>query len=199
MSEVSIVNQALARVGQPGVVNLADADRWARVANLHYAPKRDTLLRDYRWRFAIRRAEIPALAENPLFGYAHQYGKPTDCLRVLSINEEDPEFDLGIDTDLWTIEGDAILTDAAPPIKVRYVARIIDPTRFDASFVDAFALFLAMHFAPLARESGPEEARTLREEFEHVIARARNTNAIEGRPRRRVHTWSSWTHGRGGW
>lgn len=197
-SEVSIVNQALARVAQGTIVNLSDNDRLSRVASLHYEDKRDALLRDYRWKFAIKRIELPALLDPPEFGHRHAYQLPADSLRALSVNEIDPEFDPDLDPAIWDREGPNIVTDEEPPIKVRYIARITDTTRFDPSFVDALSIYLAIYFVPSFRELDPNLPVALREEFKDIVSVARRTSAIEGRPQRRKHTRSAWVRGRSG-
>lgn len=195
VSETSICNQALARVAQGPIVNINDGDRLARLCKLHYGPKRDALLRDYRWKFALRRAALPASATPPAFGYANAYVLPVDCLRVLSINDIDPEREPDL-AEQWDREGDTIVTDLGAPLKIRYTARVTDPTRFDASFVDALTAYLALYLAPSIKELDANLTATMRQEFEFIVSRARHTSAIEGRPVRRYRLSSSWVYGR---
>lgn len=197
-SEVSICSQALARVGQGPITNIDDQDRLARVCKLHYADKRDALLRNYRWKFAIKRAsDLAALSPAPTYGYSYRYAVPNDCLRVLAVNDLDPEFDEEMDPTLWDREGDAIVTDEAPTISLRYIARITDPTRFDPMFADALSIYLATYLVPSFREVSADLPASLREEFEYIVRQARHISAIEGRPRRRYHTRSAWLYGYG--
>ena len=195
VSAVAICNQALARVAQGPIVNLDDGDRLSRLCKLHYAPKRDALLRDYRWKFAIARTSLPASATAPVSGWARAYTLPTDCLRVLSAGDMDPEFDPGC-SDKWDREGDAIVTDMAAPLDIRYIRRVSDETRFDPTFVDAFALYLAMYLAPSVKELDSGLAANMRQEFDFVLSRARHTNAIESRSRQRYRSNSDWVNGR---
>jgi hypothetical protein len=195
VSAVSICNQALARVGQSPIVNIDDDDRLSRICKLHYVPKRDALLREYRWKFAIARASLPASLTPPLFGFANAYVLPVDCLRVLSVGDVDPEWEPD-QAYQWEREGDTIVTDLSAPLEIRYIRRVTDETRFDASFVDAFALYLAMYLVPSINELNQSLSTAMREEFEFVVARARHTSAIEGRLRRRYRVSSAWVNGR---
>jgi hypothetical protein len=197
-SETEICNHALARVGQAPIINIDDGDRLSRICKLHYEAKRDDLLRAYRWKFAINRAEIAALATPPLFGWSHRYRIPVDSLRILSINELDPEFDPDLDFEVWDREGRDIVTDEGPPIKVRYISRVTDPNTFDASFRNSLSAYLAMFIAPSLRETESDIIRVLREDFEFTVAEAKRISAIEGRPHKRRYTRSHWVHGRRG-
>lgn len=194
-SETEIVNLALARVGQGTIVNINDNDRLSRTAKLHYATKRDNLLRMYRWKFAIKRIELPALLTAPVFGYEYAYQLPTDCIRVLSVNEIDPEFDPDIDITLWDREGDTIVTDESAPIKVKYIRRVTDPNHFDPAFKDALSAYLSIYFAPSFRETESNLTTKLMEEFEITVRNAKYISAIEGRPRKRRLTRSGWLGG----
>lgn len=196
-SVVEICNHALARVGQPPIVNIEDGDRLSRLCKLHYEPKRDDLLRAYRWKFAIKRASLPKLSSNPEFGYSYQYQQPVDCLRVLSVNELDREFDPDLDPTIWDVEGNTIVTDEASPIKVKYIRQVTDPNTFDASFRTALSAYLAYYFVPSLREVEGNISGALLEEFEYHITKARGINAIEGRPRIRRLSRSRWISGRG--
>lgn len=193
VSDVSICNLALARVGQSVIVNLNDTDRLARLCKLHYEAKRDALLRSYRWTFAMARASLPTNLPAPAFGYTNAYLIPTDCLRVVEIDDQDTELEW--DPPRWEMEQGRILTDLAAPLKVRYIKRVDDPTAFDASFADALAAYLALYFAPSVKELDEGLTQALRQEFEFIVQQARRTNAIEGRPRRRVETRSRWVSG----
>lgn len=191
-SETSICNLALARVGQGRIANINDAGRNAELCNLHYEQKRDALLRMYRWKFAIKRVELPALSTAPVFGYTYAYELPNDCLRVISINELDPELGTDLNPGLWDREENTIVTDLSAPIKVKYIARITDPTKFDDSFIDALASYLAIYLSPSLREMETDVIATLRQEFQAVVTDAKYANAIEARKRNRRNTRTNW-------
>lgn len=192
-SDVSICNLALARVGQNVIVNLNDVDRLARLCKLHFEAKRDALLRSYRWTFAMTRASLPANLPAPSFGYTTAYAVPTDCLRIVEIDDQDTEVEW--DPPRWEMEGGRIVTNIAAPLKVRYIKRVDDASLFDASFADALAAYLAIYFAPSLKELDEPLTQALRQEFEYIVSQARRTNAIEGRPRRRTETRSRWLNG----
>lgn len=64
VTEVSIANMALSRVGQHNqIAALSDSNEAARQCNLHYEPARDALLRAHPWNFAIKRTKLITSAE----------------------------------------------------------------------------------------------------------------------------------------
>lgn len=195
VSVVSICNRALARVAQGPIVNIDDGDRLSRLCKLHFGPARDALLRSTRWKFSLARADLPALSAAPAFGWDYAYAIPVDSLRVLSVNDLDPERDPN-EGDQWDREGDTIVTNEPPTIQIRYIRQITDPTRFDAAFVDALVLRLAMDLSPSIKELDAELTLSLRRELEHVLEQARHTSQIEGQFHRVYRTRSTWLQGR---
>lgn len=195
VSVTDICNLALARVGQSEITNITDDNRRAKLCNLHYEQKRDTLLRMYRWKFATKRASLPALTDAPTFGYTYAYQEPTDCIRVISVNELDPEYDPDLDPGLWDKEGSTIVTDLAAPLDIKYISRVTDTTQFDACFVDTLASFIAIYLAPSLRETETDLVSTFRSEFNVLVKDAKFVNAIEARPRYRRNTSSAWARG----
>lgn len=172
-SEVRICNLALTRLGHFSITALDDESRAGRLCALHYEPTRDSVLRAHPWNFAVRRAILPALATPPGWGAQRAFQLPSDCLRVLTL--EDPATE-------YRIEGRAIITDANDPLKIEYLARIIDPTLFDAIFIDALAARLAAELAiPLTDDA--RIAGEMSSLYEARLSEARTLDAMEGTPR----------------
>ena len=145
----------------------------ARACRLRYPYARDATLRGYDWNFAASRAELPALAEAPAFGFARAYDLPADCLRVRSLENGD--------ADDWKIEGRRILTDMGSPILVKYTARVVDPAQFDALFVAALAARIAADIAVSLSES-TAKAQGLWQIYLGKLHEAWKNDAIEGQP-----------------
>lgn len=194
-SDVEIVNQALKRIGQTSIVSLDEGTRNADEAKAIYAFQRDELLRGYRWKFASKRDELPALAEAPISGWRYAYQIPGDSLRVLSVNEieaDDPyEY-----REAWDREGNTIVTNEPPLIKIRYIRQVTNSAEFDMSFAAALAAKLAHGLAPGLRQFETASTKTLWGEYQETLAQARRTSAIEGRLARRDRPQSTWVYGR---
>jgi len=179
VSDVSIANRALQRLGAKSIESLSQDHPNARSINRAYEHVRNFLLRRYRWSFAIKRASVAKDSTATTWGGLNRYSLPNDYIRLLR-DKDQPD----IRKD-WTIEGRYIVTADGSPLQFRYVAEITDPTQFDKAFNEAFALSLA---AACAKEvTGSEgNVQAIKEELKDTIAVAKNCNAIEEDPEQSV-------------
>ena len=171
LSEVTICNIALSRVGDKQIISLTEDSKQARSCKLLYEPERDTLLESYKWNFAGKRRTIAQLSEAPDFEYAYQYQLPTDYLNVRELYNT---------TSPYEIEGDKLLIDD-DAVYMKYTARITDPNLFKPSFVNCLALKIAAELAVKLADSKTMKNLIL-EEFFIMIKKAYRLNAIEGDP-----------------
>lgn len=171
-SDVGIANGALQALGSSGILAFDQNTPNARSVSQSYAMTRATLLRNYAWSFAIRRASVAALSTTTIdvgLGALFQYLLPNDYARLLR------PIDQRVD---WQIEGRYIVTLDASPLKFRYVADITDPAQFDASFVDVFQIALALDICEEVTGSTAKK-QGLRQDYKDSIREARFANAIE--------------------
>ncbi len=179
-SVVSICNTALDLLGSDSIASLADDSKAARFCARNYERVRDAVLRAYPWNCAMARASLAALAQAPAWGYGRQYALPEGpdpayCLRVLAI---DGEVDFGL---TYKIEGRRILTDEDAPLEILYIARVEDPSQYDALLTDAIAARLALDAAyPLA--GSVSLAQAMSQAYAEKLAEARQVDAQEGSP-----------------
>lgn len=138
-SDVEVANAALAKLGEPGLLSFADDSVAGRLASRTFADIRDTLLREYPWNFATKRASLAAEVATPLWGFARQYPVPPDFLRLLEM-ENPNKWD-------YNIEGGKILTDLTPPLNIRYIRRVEAVDEMDLNFREALAARLAAEWA----------------------------------------------------
>lgn len=133
-----------------------------------YAIQRDAELRKHPWSFAVKRAQLPAVADEPLFGPTKAYELPSDYIRLI------PPYDRRG----WQIEGRKVLTDDPAPLEIRYIARILDTSLFDALFIESLASRLAVVLCePITQSNSKVEAK--KQEYKDAIADARRANAFE--------------------
>lgn len=148
------------------------------------------LLRDYRWSFAIKRANLAALTDAPEFGYQFQYDLPSDCLRVDMVSNQvygdwqrhgsgHHEYRLPVPD--YQIEGRRILTDIEAPLLLRYGSSVDDPSLYDSSFTDTMACALAVELAEALTQATTKK-QSAQQDLETALRRARQSSAIE-RPR----------------
>lgn len=141
-----IANFALGHVGQGRITSMDLDNEPARVCKLWYNTARRETLAMANWTCASKRIEIPADAETPAYGFANQYLKPADFVRLVKING----VGRGIE---WTIEGRYILCDLAAPLQVKYVFDLEDTSQYDDYLVQTMALTLASYISPKLDQS----------------------------------------------
>lgn len=112
---------------------------------------RKATLREHPWTFARKRAILAASATAPLFGYTKAYPFPNDYIRFLTIENDEG---MQINNTDFEIENNAVLLSSdATSVRLRYIYDVTDVTKFDALFVNYFALNLALMVAFKITES----------------------------------------------
>lgn len=185
-TQIQIINKALIKLGADTILSLSDNSKQARTMSAIYDSTRDRLLRRYNWRFAMVRTALAALATTPEWGYTYEYSLPSDCLRVEQVGEQlygdySTGSALSEQTELYAIEGNKILTDLSAPLSIRYVSRITDTSKYDASFSDAFSFLLAIEGCEAITQNSNKREIAWKE-YKEIIREAVVTNAIEKYP-----------------
>lgn len=176
VSNVLICNLALQKLGQSRIVSLDEDNSNARHCNVCFEPLRDRELRASVWNFSIKRATLAAHATAPDFTYSYAFPLPTDTLRLLLPPR------LGLDWKVEDHEGSpAILTNDGTSLEIRYVAKITDPTKFDALFVEMLACKIAWHLCEVITQSNTKK-QGLQAEYADLKREARRSNALERIP-----------------
>lgn len=182
-SVIEICNNALIKVGADAITALTEDVKAARVCNRIYEIMRDDLLRSHPWNFAIARSSLAKLSAAPAFGYSSQYQLPSDCLRVLGVQDIYKEY---------RIEGRKVLTDSNA-IKLVYIKKEEDPTQYDSSFSNLLALKLAAEIAyTMTNDAGL--AQLLSREYKEELKKAKRLDAQEDSLKELTTT--TWTDGR---
>jgi|TARA_R110000803_G_scaffold209619_1_gene279634 hypothetical protein len=167
-SVVQIVNNALVKIGANAILTLTEDSEAARAANLIYEQIRDACIRDHVWNFAVNRVELGQISTAPAFEFSYQYNLPSDCLRVLRME------DISM---FYKIEGGKLLTDEGTA-KILYLARVEDVNLFDAMFVEAFSARLAAELSITLSESNTLYSNMM-EMYKRKISDARSMDAQE--------------------
>lgn len=106
-ANIALCNEALGLIGAAPIA-VSGTDQNHDYCELFFENDRDEILSAHKWNFAKKRA-YAVQTTDPLFGYDYAYAKPTDCVRLWSI-DGDPAAE-------YEVEGSLILTDhgeAAP-------------------------------------------------------------------------------------
>jgi len=149
ISETRIANMALTFLGATPITSLDDQGSEGKIVNIHFEQSRDAALEAREWTFAVKRTDLAALTEGPNWGFGQAFQIPADTLRILEVRDDMQgrvNYQELMNSLNWRREGDQIVTDAQL-IRIRYLARITDPARYTAAFVQAFAARLAMDIA----------------------------------------------------
>lgn len=181
-SAVEIANFALTRVGDARIISFDDATEVARVISTVWDPSVDAELRSRTWNFSVVRTSIPALLEAPSWGFTLQYQLPSDCLRVIQVDEffHGPSLSNYRNSSeaAFKIEGRKILTNLPAPLKIRYVSRVTDSSQWDGAFVSVFACRIAIEICErLAQSTGKREFAW--KEYDEALKAAQYADATE--------------------
>ena len=180
-----VCNQALDLLREAPLTDyLTDDTPESRWFIRNYATARDAELEEHPWKFALKRASIPADATAPTFDWAYRYAVPGD-FKALARFTYDGTFE-GTPVP-HEIEGAWILTNLSSTIKIVYVYAITDPTLFSALFVEALAAKLATKMAHwmTGKASMVQVAGAA---YQTAIARAKRANALLSTPERAYDT-----------
>lgn len=189
--KVEIANRALTKLGAERVLLLTDNSKEARTMNSMFDTVFDAELRRHRWKFAIKRATLPALVATPEWGYAYAYQLPADFLALVQVNEY---YVRGLkQKTLWTVESGQILTDLPAPLKVRYIRRVDNLALLDPLFVEVVACKLAFEACETLTQSSTKKSAA-GDEYSFAITEATRQDAIENPPDELP--WGSWNDSR---
>lgn len=180
-SEVDIVNAGLTLLGESRITSLDDRTKPAREAKALYSIARDALLAAYNWNFAKARIALPALVGAPPFQFANKFQLPSDCLRLIMLNDYYVGIDLtdyrGAPTQEFELEGREILTSWSAPLNIKYVKRVTDTQQFDPCFIKALGCQLAMDLCEALTQSDTKYQKAERQ-FGREVSNAVRVNAI---------------------
>ena len=145
-SPVEICNLALSWLAGNRILSLDDDSEEGRHCKANYDPSRRAVLEGREWTFAVKRIQLPALVEAPLFGWTHKFLLPSDCLYSIGVYDpghgnrpEPPQIQ-------HRVEQREVLAWIAN-VDVKYIIDIIDTTRFSPLFDQTLAAHIAMNIA----------------------------------------------------
>lgn len=169
-TSTNIANLALHSLGVSRITSLSDDSEQARVLNDIYEHIRDEMMEIHPWNFSIVYSD--SLAQNdddPNFDYDYSYALPSDCLRVIELEDAEDNF---------KVVGDNLYTDTSSP-KIKYISLVTTTGNFSKSFVTALAARLAAE-ACYALTNDKVLARDKWAEYEKKLTQARSSDGQEG-------------------
>lgn len=176
VSEVSIANLALQKLGAKRITSLNENSGNARSINSCYEILRNAELQLNTWSFTLSRSPLAASPVAPAFGYSNAFPLPNDFLRLLL----PPRNSLD-----WSVERQGgvrvILTNDGAPLNVRYVALVTDPTQFDPLFCTMLACKIAWNCCEEITQSNTKKA-DVRAEYGQTQDAAHLVDALQSLP-----------------
>lgn len=183
-SKVQICNLANGSLGLKNSINNIDTPKSDKevIYALWYDITRQYMLKLLMPNFSLARDVVAAVTVPAAYvnDYSYAYAYPINCLKLLGLGPIDTE------DDPPTIENNMIFTntffDSGAPI--RFIADIVDVSRFTPDFIFAFATVLGKCTALSTTQDSGKKAALLKEaasEFMNTTAQ----NAQENKPVRR--------------
>lgn len=170
LTDVDICNSALTKVGAERITSLTEESERARIMAEQYPKLRDKLLRSHPWNFAIERLTLALSVGTPAFEFTYKFAIPNDCLRILQIDSREK----------WQKEGEYIVSNS-PTVGIKYIKKITDTSKYDASFAEALAAAIAADVSYSLVQSVTLKDALLKE-AEQALRTARSFDAQEGTP-----------------
>lgn len=150
-------------------MSLDDSTKEARKCKLRYNPVKKLMLRRHIWNFAKARATLAPTDQKPEFGFEYTFNLPPKCLRLIGIH---PDY---LD---YRYEGARTIFSNHNPMRILYIEDIDDPTKFDQTFGEALACYLAYDICRAITDSEAIRAEML-DAYYNAIREAKFVNAIE--------------------
>ena len=168
-SIVEICNSALNQLGASTILALTENSKNGRICNSRYDTVKDAVLRSHPWNCATKRQILAQDTNTPAWGFVYQYTLPSDCLRVLAIENYDSDY---------KIEGRKILSNDSE-INLIYIATISDPNEMDVLLREVIGSALAADIA-YAVTANASISRQMEERYLLKLKDARHADASEG-------------------
>lgn len=169
LTEVDIMNLALDHLRNGEISSATDSTPKGRWLQRNYDHVRDMCLRRHFWNFATEITSLAVDPQDPPYGWAYRYQLPSDCLKLAQLRYLG-EFEGRIVP--YELIGNYIHTDAAPPLKIRYIKRVENPALWDPLFAEYVACALAFrgsHFATGKESTRQNLAQMTKDAYNEAI------------------------------
>jgi hypothetical protein len=183
ITEVSICNSALSKIGAERINSLSDNTAAGRLAREQYAKTRDSLLMEHPWKFCVGRKELGLAVYVPVYEYEKAFQLPPDLLRIIdtdltefpSIGETPWDTEIDPDTQL------RYLVTNADSVKIKYI-KMVGEAFFTPLFAEILAWRLAAEWA-YALTQNASLAALFDTKYKEKIREARSFSAMEASPK----------------
>jgi hypothetical protein len=138
ISEVSISNMALVKLGQEPITSISQDTKNARLCNAVFEICRNEVLESHPWAFATKTVEMATVdAEDTMEEWAHLYQLPADHLRPICIFDEKEEYEIR----------DGYLMCNSEPVVFKYIWENTNPGTWSYTFAQCLSWRIAAEIA----------------------------------------------------
>lgn len=170
-TDVAICSNALILLGDSPINNLNDGSTRASLCLSLFPFTRDAMMRAHAWDCCIKRVVLSPTSTAPVFGFGYAFNIPGDCLRVLSITDDEYPIE-------HRVEGTQILTNTNS-VSLRYIYSNEVVTSWDAGLTDVMISAMAAALAyPITRSDNLKQMYD--QEVFVKLRSARNSDAQQG-------------------
>lgn len=171
-SDTAIANLALQKLAQGRITDLDQDVPAAIEIKTCFEHCRDLELATHNWRFAIKRMLLSPDATAPAFGKNYAFLLPADLLKPILEDRQ------GSDWEIENHNGNvAILTNYNDPIRLRYVSRVSDVTRFPPYFDEMLSCRIAAQTCEVLTNSNSKQEAVMKW-YTDAMRTAKKTNAF---------------------
>lgn len=186
ITQISICNSALVKIGADIISSITQETKSARVLNAVYEQVLKEVLRARNWNFAIKRDSLTPTATTPEYEYDYEFNLPSDCLILLDTEEE------FFDEEEYSVEGRKVYSNHNP-LNIRYIYYNTDASSYDPMFAEALSWRLAQTAAYALTQSSTLEEQC-KKRYEEALSQAAYRDGSEGTLK--VFTADIWTNAR---
>ena len=170
-TKLDIWKRALNKIGELPVTSLTESSVNQRLLSANYDDDLKAVLEMHSWKFARVLVQLAATTA-PAFGYDVAYQLPTDFVKIVYLNNTDPEYRERFSFD---IVGDQLHTNETTA-KIVYISNATGEGRFSPGFVDALATYIGRNIAYTRTKSQPLMER-MDAMFDKALARAKRSDS----------------------
>lgn len=172
VSDVSICNSALVKLGVDLISNLANDTKTARLCNNRFPYIRNIVLEAHPWACATKTVSMaPVSGTVTLDGWANAFEKPGDFLKMVRGEDWDVEYD--------TVDG--YLVSDENPFIIKYIWKNTNAASYSYSLAEAISWRLAADLGYALTQSR-EVAETMMKGYEMELKSARYHDAQKKTP-----------------
>lgn len=172
ISDLSVSNGALVKLGQEPIASLTQDTKNARLCNAVFAICRNEVLEGHPWAFATKTVELASIvSEDTLEEWQYVYQKPADFLKMIRGEDWKQEFEI---RDTYLMANDE-------PLKIKYIFECTNTGLWSYSFAQCLSWRIAAEISYAVTKSNTV-AQTMMAGYAMSLKEARYNDAHKRTP-----------------